>query len=161
MTAVRAPERSRRAGRAAAAATSLRARQSPQLPAPASRPQLQVAQTSSRRAVGRLAVVLGIVALIAAVMVVLVFQTFLVQSQDRLDDLQRQITEQEVLARRQALELAELHSPTRIAEAATERLGMVAPSEVVYLRHDPSDDAALTVPDPVPATDGPDTGAGE
>ena len=157
MTAVRAPERSRRAGLAAQAAAPLRARQS----TPPHRPQLQVAEASSRRAVGRVAVVLGSIAVISAVMLVLVLQTFVVQSQDRLDDLQRQITEQEVLANRQALQLAELQSPTRIADAATERLGMVAPSEVVYLRHDPSDDAALTVPLPVPATDGPDTGAGE
>lgn len=70
-------------------------------------------------------------------------QALLVQSQARLDSVTAEIARQETIAEQQRLELAELQSPERIVAAATERLGMVAPGEVVFLRHDANDDVLI------------------
>lgn len=98
--------------------------------------------------------IVGVVAVLVAVLVVMASQALLVQGQDRLDELQRSLTEQETLAERQQLQLAELQSPERVVAAATDRLGMVAPTDVVHLRSDPRDDAAIAVAPEYPAADG-------
>lgn len=90
-------------------------------------------------------VLLAAFALLATLVVVgiSISQALLVQSQARLDSVQAEISRQETIAEKQRLELAELQSPARIVAAATDRLGMVAPGEVVFLRHDTNDDALI------------------
>lgn len=90
-------------------------------------------------------VMLAAVALAVTVVVVGIStsQALLVQSQARLDSVTAEIARQETIAEQQRLELAELQSPERIVAAATERLGMVAPGEVVFLRHDANDDVLI------------------
>lgn len=120
---------------------------SPRAVPPATQPgrRLTVARPPVATGRRRVAVVAALVVLLLAVLAVSASQALLVQSQDRLDDLQRQITVEQQVAERQRLELARLQAPTRIVGAATERLGMVAPSEIVYLRNEPSDDQVIAV----------------
>jgi len=92
--------------------------------------------------------VAAVVALLVAVLVVTASQALLVQGQDRLDELQGRIVEEEQRAERQQLQLAELQAPERVVAAATERLGMVAPDDVVHLRSDPADDATIAAEAP-------------
>lgn len=143
MTAVRTPLRAPARRSSAPAAAPRRTE---------GRPKLAVAPTPEALRPRRALWVVGVVALLVAVLVVMASQALLVQSQDRLDDLQRSMTEQEAIAERQQLQLAELQSPERVVAAATERLGMVPPTDVVHLRSDPTDDGAIAVapayPDP-------------
>lgn len=85
----------------------------------------------------------GVTTVLIAVLTVTASQAFVVQGQDRLDDLQRSLSEQRQVAERQQLQLAELQSPERVVAAATERLGMVAPADVVHLRSDFRDDEVI------------------
>lgn len=103
--------------------------------------------------------VVAVAAVLVAVLVVMASQALLVQGQDRLDELQRSLTEQEAIAERQQLQLAELQSPERVVAAATEQLGMVPPSDVVHLRSDPSDDATIAVAPEYPDDAGPSVAA--
>jgi hypothetical protein len=80
------------------------------------------------------------------VLAISVSQALQVQTQDRLDELQGQIVVQQQLAEAQRLELAELQSPVRIVDTATDRLGMLPPDEIVYLRSDPDDDNLIAMP---------------
>jgi cell division protein FtsL len=90
-------------------------------------------------------VLLGL--LFVAVLGVVVFQTLLVQSQSRLDDLDVRIAAEQQRADDLRVELAALQSPERIAAEARARLGMVSPEEVLYIQHDPDHDRAGTAPD--------------
>jgi cell division protein FtsL len=58
---------------------------------------------------------------------------FVASDQQRIDNLQAQLTE--TLAEQQGLQLsrAELESPTRLLKIAEHQLGMVSPSSVSYL----------------------------
>lgn len=116
------------------------------------------APPASRRI--RLLWVVAVAAVLVAVLVVMASQALLVQGQDRLDELQRSLTEQETIAERQQLQLAELQSPQRVVAAATERLGMVPPSDIVHLRSDPSDDGTIAVAPEYPVEPPSAAGAG-
>ncbi len=142
MTAVRTPLRPAARRPAASAST-------PRSGAGRARLSVAVAPTATRGIRGLW--VVAVMAVLVAVLVVMASQAFLVQGQDRLDELQRSLTEQEAIAERQQLQLAELQSPERVVAAATERLGMVPPSDIVHLRSDPSDDAAIAVAPEYPA----------
>lgn len=144
MTAVRTPLRSTALRRSAPVARPRRAGG----PVPLT---LATAPASTRQL--RTVWVVGVIVVLAAVLVVMGSQALLVQGQDRLDELQRSLTEQQRIAERQQLQLAELQSPERVVAAATGRLGMVAPSDVVHLRSDPADDAAIAGASPTPAVD--------
>lgn len=142
MTAVRTPTRTtpRRAIGATAA------------PRPAQRrPRLTVAEAPPAPQRWRALWIVGVLTFLVAVLVVMASQALLVQAQDRLDGLQQRLTEQEAIAERQQLQLAQLQSPERVVAAATERLGMVPPDDVVHLRSHPGDDAAITAPPVYPA----------
>lgn len=80
------------------------------------------------------------------------FQTVLIRAQDRLDDLNRDVTEQTELDRQLQLQLADLQSPERIAHAARDRLGMIAPNTVTFLEPRPSDETNAQYAAPPPAT---------
>lgn len=124
----------------------------PKEQAPARRPGLRIAAVPGRRSLWRIFGTATLVLLFAAVLGVVVFQTLLVQTQSRLDELDAQMAVQEQLADQHRLELAELEAPGRIVQVATERLGMVPPSEVLYLPHEPGDDAAAAGSGPVEGT---------
>jgi cell division protein FtsL len=165
MTAVRTPPatRARTATRPAAGRTATALRQ----PTPRLRrvetPRLRVEprRSTTTRHVLRRFVVLGAMAGLAVVFSAVVFQALLVGSQGNLDDLEERIAAQEQLLVNQKLDLTRLESPTRVVGAAQERLGMVAPGEIVYLRPDAADDDAIAVSDPAPATNEPVAGADE
>lgn len=60
-------------------------------------------------------------------------QVFVAQNQDRLDRLNRTVTEQQARYDRLRYQVAELESPERVATAAQEKLGMVEPAKVNYV----------------------------
>lgn len=101
-------------------------------PAPAARRRVRLG------GVGTLAGVL----LFAALFAVAAFQTVLIKGQADLDALDGRLATEEVRHRDLALTVAELQSPSRITTAAKERLGMIEPDGVVFLRPGPSDDSA-------------------
>ncbi len=95
--------------------------------------------------VGTLAAVVVFVALFA----VAGFQTLIVSSQKRLDEIDRGIVAATAEAQQLENQLAELKSPQRITEEAVQRLGMLSPPGVAYLIPGPDDDVrAGEVPDP-------------
>jgi len=97
------------------------------------RPQLRVVGPRSRRQL-RTGPTFALGAVIAFVIAfaVVACQVLLVQGQQRLDDVNAGIAEQTDRYQQLRLEVAELESPGRIVDAATD-LGMVPPPEVVYL----------------------------
>ena len=154
-TALRRPTLRGRPAAAGRPAPSLR-----RAPAETRRPDLRVARPVGVVLTRRVALVaVFVVALVAAVLAVTASQALVVQSQDRFDELQQQIAEQRQLAERQALDLARLQAPERIVGAATDRLGMVAPSEIMHLRNDPADDQAIAGSPSQPSSDGGTVGA--
>lgn len=97
------------------------------------------AEAQRRSVIGRVGVSL-LCLLFGAVFGLVVFQSLLVQSQRELDDLRREVSEQEHAAKSLRLDLASAAAPDRIAEAARERLGMVPPGDVGFLEPQSSDD---------------------
>jgi len=142
----RAPSRPPRTPRPAPAHRGVVARLRTTVTRPADRP--------ARNLVGT--VLLGL--LFVAVFGIVVFQALLIQTQARLDDLDDQIVFQQERSDALRVELAQRQSPDRIVTAASERLGMIAPSEVLYLQNDPEDDAAAALE---PSGDTGPTGEGE
>lgn len=138
MTAVRTSQRTAIRG-ASAAPSRVPGRRS------STTAQLTIAEVPRSKAGSRLVLVAAGLLFLLAVLAISVSQALQVQTQDRLDELQTQIVVQQQLAESQRLELAELQSPVRIVDTATERLGMVAPDEVVYLRSDPDDDNLIAI----------------
>jgi cell division protein FtsL len=96
---------------------------------------------------------------VVSVFGVVAFQAIVVQDQYRLDELQSQILTEQDRAEVLRLEATQLRSPERIEREATERLGLVAPPEIVYLQHDDGDDAraAYDPAEPAPGTTIPPT----
>ncbi|MCC5953585.1 MAG: hypothetical protein JJU45_15950 [Acidimicrobiia bacterium] len=109
-------------------------------PGPESEPDLRVAPGPARRSALRLAGSALLVLLVLTFLGVAVFQALLVQTQSRLDEVDRAIAVEEARAERLHLEMVHLDTPERIVAEATERLGMIAPAEVLYLHHEPADD---------------------
>jgi hypothetical protein len=106
--------------------------------------------------------------LFVALFAVAGFQTLIVSSQKRIDELDRSIVAATEEAQQLENRLALLQSPQRITAEATERLGMLSPPGVGYLIPAPDDDArAAVVPEPssiapeVAADAGEDAGDGE
>lgn len=115
---------------AALAAPQRAPRPAPRRDAPR-RPDLRVVPRPRRRirALGALVVVL----VFGAAFALVVFQTILVQNQQRLDQLEERIDEETDRYQRNRLQIAELESPDHIVAEATQRLGMVPPPGVTYL----------------------------
>lgn len=106
--------------------------------------------------VGTIAGVLLFLALFALA----AFQTVLIRAQDRLDDLHRDVAQQAELDEQLKLQLADLHSPERIAQVARDRLGMIAPHTVTFLDPRADDDQKATYDPTVgPTTTAPTTTA--
>jgi len=77
-----------------------------------------------------------------------VLHTVLVQGQGRLDRLQADVAESQATHQRLRVRLAELESPSRVVDQATQ-LGMVSPEDVQFLT--PVAPGSATPPDTPPA----------
>ncbi len=123
MSTVRAPRRIPATRRRANPATA---------PAVRRPPELRVVRRESTRRVGAVTA-LATVVVFVMLFALAVFNTWLVQNQQRLDRLHRDVTEAQSEYERLRLEVAELESPERIVAAAVNQLGMVPPPETTYL----------------------------
>jgi cell division protein FtsL len=108
--------------------------------APAPRRPLRVPPASrSRRRRGRrdwplgLALWTTVVLTVGTIFGAAAFHVLLVQSQFRLDRLEKQASAEQQRYERLRLEVSRLAAPERIVEEATQRLGMVVPPAVSYL----------------------------
>jgi cell division protein FtsL len=106
-------------------------------PRPAERPNhLRVVAPSERVRRLRLTpatAVLLTAALFATLLALAVSHTVLVQGQVRLDDIDAQLVEQQARYQELRTEVAELESPARVVEAASD-MGMVTPDDLQYLQ---------------------------
>lgn len=92
------------------------------------------ADRARRRLTPKVGVVLtGLV--FAALFAVAIAQTLLVQGQIRLDGLDQQLTTEQARYRALRNQVAQMESPARVV-AAAQKLGMVAPDDLVYLQPD-------------------------
>jgi cell division protein FtsB len=98
----------------------------------ARRPRLRIAVRPSRRRVAGIAFASATVTLLA-LFAAAVFQTVLVQGQQRLDRLDRRVSQAQDRFDRLRADVAELESPERIVTVAHHRLGMVQPDTITYL----------------------------
>jgi cell division protein FtsL len=139
---------------AAAAAEAPQVRRSA-TPAPdRSRPELSLVDAAPRRLSLRVIGTVTCALVFAALFGLAIFHSFLVQSQLRLDQLERQINEEEAHQRTLRLQVAQLGAPERILAEAQAR-GMVQPDDRKYL--------AAVVPGtvvPAPNTTPPASGKG-
>jgi hypothetical protein len=62
-----------------------------------------------------------------------VFHVLLIQSEFRLDQINREAAKEQVRYEKLRLDVAQLSAPERIVATAQERLGMVVPPQVAYL----------------------------
>ena len=98
---------------------------------------------------GRVAT-LAAVALFASIFGVVVFQTLIVQGQARLDTIAARTVAENQRAKDLRQQVADLESPSRIVSEAN-RLGMITPGQVAYLKPSADDDTKATYVAP-PAT---------
>jgi cell division protein FtsL len=110
-------------------------------------------QSRDARRVGVLAGGIAVGGILALLFVLAVLQTALAQGQAHLDEVNAQTADRQAEAQALALQVAQLEAPERIIGEAEIRLGMVEPTEVIYVeRADPS----VPVPaDPAAATTAP------
>jgi cell division protein FtsL len=103
-------------------------------PAPRRRPDLTLVADRPRRHVAPavLATVV-VVALFAVLFGLAAFHVVLIQGQQRLDELDEQVTDEQDRYERLRLEVAALESPARVVETAVRDLGMVTPDGTTYL----------------------------
>ena len=93
----------------------------------------QQARARSARQNRRLLVTLCTLLTVGLAFAVVASQVFVAQNQDRLDRLNRQVTEQQARYDRLRYKVAELESPERVAATAQEKLGMIEPTKVNYV----------------------------
>ena len=107
---------------------------SPKAPSPDQRPRLRVVEqpaTSPRRLLRRGPVISAIV--FVGLLALAASHALLVQGQVTLDGLDEAVAAQQEEYHRARLEVARLEAPERIVNEAIIRLGMVEPTDVVYL----------------------------
>jgi cell division protein FtsB len=119
------------------------------------RPDLRVVEGPSRAGLkpARVGTIAGVL-LFLALFALAAFQTVLIRAQDRLDELNSDVATEQELDAQLRLQLAELQSPERIAQAARDRLGMIAPNTVTFLEPSPTDDSAAQYVEPSEGTSG-------
>ena len=81
----------------------------------------------------RLALVATAVLTVGTIFGAAIFHVLLVQSEFRLDQLNKQAAKEEVRYEKLRLDVARLSAPERIVATAQQRLGMVVPPQVAYL----------------------------
>jgi cell division protein FtsL len=95
---------------------------------------------------------LAAAALFLSVFGVVIFQTLIVQGQARLDNLNARVATEQERSRDLHQQVADLEAPSRIVDAATNRLGMVLPGQVGYLSPSADDAARSAYVAPPPTT---------
>src|SRR5207247_6346194 len=109
------------------------------------RPQLRVVeQPTARRISLGVVTVLVVGAIFAILFGLVVFHTLLLQNQQRLDRLDAQVSDEQARYQTLRLQVAQLESPQRIIDVATQKLGMVPPDGTTYLTPAPGDGASTT-----------------
>ena len=81
----------------------------------------------------RLALVTTGVLTVGTIFGAAVFHVLLIQSEFRLDQINREAAKEQVRYEKLRLDVAQLSAPERIVATAQERLGMVVPPQVAYL----------------------------
>ncbi len=71
-----------------------------------------------------------------------VFHTVLLQNQQRIDQLDAQVRDEQARYQQLRLQVAQLESPQRIIDVATQKLGLVPPATTTYLTPTGDDAAA-------------------
>lgn len=104
-----------------------------------------------RRRIGIMASVVGVVAVLFAI---LAAQTLIISEQAHIDRVNSRIAEAETRAEQLRVELVQLQSPQNVTTVATTRLGMIPAPTPVYLQPKPTDDARAgeMPPAPTPTT---------
>ena len=98
------------------------------------RPQLRVVdEPAKRRANLAVVTVLVVGGIFAMLFGLVVFHTMLLQNQQRLDRLDSQVSDAQARYQSLRLQVAQLESPQRIMDVATQKLGMVPPDGTTYL----------------------------
>jgi cell division protein FtsB len=107
----------------------------------AERPDLRVLPGRRRRLNNRTLVALGTLAAFGLFLGLALFQTVLVQNQQRLDQLDREVASAQLDYSRLRNQVATAEAPAHIVEAA-EAMGMVQATDTTYLAPSPSAAAA-------------------
>jgi cell division protein FtsL len=104
-------------------------------------PPLRVVERSrARRRVGAFSMLVTLV-VFASLFGAVVSSTWRVQSQQHLDQLNRDVATAQARYESLRLQVAHLEAPDRIVHDATQRLGMVQPANTTYLLPPPTDTA--------------------
>lgn len=130
------PEPARRSPNANATGAPLRGpHEVPHLPSPRrTRTDLRVVEAPARQRVSSSTwVVAGVIGVFIVLFGLAAFHTVLVQGQQRLDAIDREVIAEQARYERQRLAAAQLESPARIVDAAVNGLGMVEPEATTYL----------------------------
>ena len=116
-------------------------------------PQAQPRRARSARQNRRLLVTLCTLLTVGLSFSVVASQVSVAQNQDRIDHLNRQLTEQQARYDRLRYKVAELESPERVVAAAQDKLGMVEPANVNYVAPPEGVDASANADDLTNAPD--------
>jgi hypothetical protein len=81
----------------------------------------------------RLALVAGAILTVGTIFGAAIFHVLLIQSEFRLDHLNKEAAKEEVRYEKLRLDVAQLSAPERIVATAQQRLGMVVPPQIAYL----------------------------
>jgi cell division protein FtsL len=81
----------------------------------------------------RLALLASAVLTVGTIFGAAVFHVILIQSEFRLDQINKEATKEEARYEKLRLDVAQLSAPDRIVATAQQRLGMVVPPQVAYL----------------------------
>ena len=102
---------------------------------PQGRPRLRIveAPAARKRRSGRSVLAIAGFVAVLCMLALAAFHAQLVTGQVELDELERQVAEEQARYAANRLEVAELESPERIVRVAQEELGMVAPAGLTYL----------------------------
>ena len=113
-------------------------------PAPAARPHLRLVGTgeAGERRTTRLLTSALVFAVLAGLFAIVALRVMLAQGQADIDRLTASIEAQRAVQQDLRLTVAELEAPAQIVAAARQRLGMITPVTVTYLKPAPP----ITVP---------------
>ena len=89
----------------------------------------------------RLALMAGAVLTVGTIFGAAIFHVLLIQSEFRLDHLNKEAAKEQVRYEKLRLDVARLSAPERIVATAQQRLGMVVPPQVAYLMAPASQDS--------------------
>jgi len=81
----------------------------------------------------RLALTASAILTVGTIFGAAIFHVFLIQSEFRLDQVNKEATKEEARYEKLRLDVAQLSAPDRIVATAQQRLGMVVPPQVAYL----------------------------